>query len=273
MKRLGCSHILAGVCLAVAVTARGDDDLLAQSLYQQVEVQNGGTIRGIVHLSGEAPPVQDFEVTKNEDHCGITKRSPRLSMSGGGVRNAVVFIEEITAGKAITTATAVLNQEDCEYDPHVLIHQLGEPLVIVNTDPILHNVHAYRMRATRPRSIVNIAQPRQGQRITISARRFRTPGLVMAICDAGHPWMSAHIMVAEHPYYALTDESGGFTLNNVPAGNYRLRMWHEGVALIETAFEDGKPKRYYFEEPYEMTQEVIVPPNGDVKVDFELTLR
>ena len=274
MKRLACSHILAGVCLTVAVIGRGGNELLAQSLYQEVEVQNGGTIRGIVHLSGEAPPVRDFEVTKNEDHCGITKRSPRLSISRSGVQNAVVFIEEITAGKAIaTTTTAVLNQEDCEYDPHVLIHPLGEPLVIVNSDPILHNVHAYRMRAARPRSIINIAQPRQGQRITISARRFRTPGLVMAICDAGHPWMSAHIIVAEHPYYALTDESGEFTLNNVPPGSYRLRMWHEGVALIETALEDGKPKRYYFEEPYEITQEVIVPPNGDVKVDFQLTLR
>ena len=275
MKRLVYSHILTGLCLAVAVIGREGDKLLAQSQYEEIEVTNGGTIHGTVHLSGEAPSVRSFEVTKNQDQCGVTKPSPRLSVgNSNGVRNAVVFIEEITQGKAITrTPTAVLDQRDCEYDPHVLIHPLGEPLHVVNSDSILHNVHAYQIRATRPRSILNVAQPRQGQRITISARRFRTPGRVLAICDAGHPWMSAHIIVAEHPYYTMTDESGEFTLDHVPPGSYRLRMWHEGIAVIQTELADGKPKRYYFEEPYETVWEVIVPPNGEVRVDFELTLR
>ncbi len=85
--------------------------------------------------------------------------------------------------------------------------------------------------------------------------------------------MSAYIVVAEHPYYALTDANGEFTLDDVPPGPYRLRLWHEGVAVTETSFEKGKPKRYYFEDPYELTKDVIVPPNGETTVEFELQLR
>ncbi len=274
MKRLAYSPVLAGAWLAVALVGRGDNVTLTQSSYQEIEVKDGGTIHGIVRLSGDAPAPDELEITKNADYCGSSKPSPRLIVGeNGGVQNAVVSIEGITQGKKIARdKTPVLDQRDCEYQPHISILPVGTGLEIVNSDPILHNVHGYRL-GSRRRSVFNLAQPKRGQRVLIKARRFRSPGLILATCDAGHAWMSAYIVVAEHPYYALTDADGEFKLDHVPPGSYRVRMWHEGVTVIQTELEHGKPKKYHFEEPYEMVREVIVPPNGRVTIDFELTLR
>ena len=275
MRGLVYSPIIAGICLAVALVGWRGNALLRQSAYEEVEVEDGGTIRGVVRLVDDVSTAEDFEVTKDHDYCGAKKPSPRLRVGEANeVQNAVVSIEGIARGKGFASdATPSLSQRECEYEPHVLILPVGQQLEIVNNDPILHNVHGYDLRRSRPRSIFNIAQPIQGQRILIKAKRFRAPGLVLATCDGGHAWMSAYIVVAEHPYYALTDANGEFTLDDVPPGPYRLRLWHEGVAVTETSFAKGKPKRYYFEEPYELTKDVIVPPNGETTVEFELQLR
>ncbi len=274
MKGSAYVPILAGICLTFAIVGWGDYGILTQSPYQEIEVKDGGTIHGIVRLRGDASEIENFEITKNADYCGNDKPSPRLVVGeSNGVQNTVVSIEGITQGKKIDRdITHVLDQRDCEYAPHVLILPLGEPLEILNSDPILHNVHGYTLRERR-RSIFNIAQPVQGQRVLIRAKRFRSPGLVLTTCDAGHAWMSGYIVVAEHPYYTLTDANGAFILDNVPPGSYRLRTWHEGVSVIETEVEHGKPKKYHFEQPYEITQEVIILPNGEVRVEFELALR
>ena len=46
-------------------------------------------------------------------------------------------------------------------------------------------------------------------------------------CDAGHTWMNGWIYVFDHPYYAVTDEAGTFTIKDVPAGEHTLELWHE----------------------------------------------
>ncbi|MFQ5680373.1 MAG: hypothetical protein ACE5HP_13055 [Gemmatimonadota bacterium] len=273
--------ILVGSCVGAGLHASKSQQALEsqeapeRSLYEETVVGDGGTIRGIVRLADGAPGLEEFPVTKNADVCGATKPSPRLRVSENrGVPDAVVAIEGITRGKPMgREEVPLLLQRDCEYHPHVQVVPVGGPLEIVNDDPVLHNVHGYERRGERWRTIFNIAQPVQGQRARISERRFRSPRLVRATCDAGHAWMSAYVVVGEHPYYAVTDANGEFSLEDVPPGSYTLRMWHEGVAVVETEFEDGKPKKYHFEAPYEVIREVVVPPNGMVRVEFELVLR
>jgi hypothetical protein len=85
--------------------------------------------------------------------------------------------------------------------------------------------------------------------------------------------MSGYVIVADHPYYALSGPDGKYALTDVPPGSYRLKMWHEGVIVSRTELEHGIPKKYYFEEPYEVTQDVAVPAHGKVTMDFDLVLR
>jgi len=259
-------------CLALL---GGRGELTAQSNYKEIAVTNGGTIRGEVRLAGELPTTLRLTVSKDAKYCGVNKSSPRLRLGKSkGVQNTIVWLEGIAEGKKNTTTNKqlVLDQLKCEYTPHVLLLPYGSALDIVNSDPILHNVHAYE-GADNGRTLFNIAQPIKGQRTTVKQTQFRKPGLYLATCDAGHPWMNAYIMVADHPYFALTDASGGFVFEHVPPGQYKLRMWHEGVAIVQTEMENGKAKAYRYEEPYEDVKEVSLSPNGKAAVDFTFTLR
>jgi len=248
--------------------------LLAQSSYKEIQVKDGGTIRGIVRLVGDASKAGTMEITKDDKICGRRKPSPRLTVGKNkGVQNAVVCLEEISQGKKTPGKEKfVLDQRKCEYVPHVMILPAGAQMEIVNSDPILHNVHAYDL-TSESRTAFNIAQPIKGQRTPIKTTQLKAPGLMLETCDAGHPWMSAYVIVADHPYYAVTDANGKFVLSDVPPGSYKLKMWHEGVVAVRTELEHEKPKKYYFEEPYEITKEVAVPPKGDVAVDFDLAPR
>ena len=145
----------------------------------------------------------------------------------------------------------------------------GTPLDIVNSDPILHNVHARENTPEGAQTIFNVAQPLRGQRTAVNLS-VKKPGIVVLSCEAGHPWMSAYVFVADHPYVAVTNDDGEFVIKGVPPGTYRIKMWHEGVRvarIIESL------QRYEYEDPYELTQEVTVTPAAETIVNFELGLR
>jgi plastocyanin len=261
------------LCLALQGGRGGE--LYAQSSYKEVTVSNGGTIQGRVRFSGDLPKKMRMVISKDEKYCGVSKVSPRLTVGKtGGLQSAVVWLEGVSEGKKNVEASKrlVLNQARCEYTPHILILPFGSSLDIVNSDPVLHNVHACD-EGDNLKALFNIAQPIKGQRTTVKHTQFKKPGLYLATCDAGHPWMNAYIMVAEHPYYALTDANGYFILDNIPPGTYKLKMWHEGVAVVKTEMENGKPKSYRYEAPYEEAKDVTVSSSGKVNVDFSFSLR
>jgi plastocyanin len=264
---------IAGLLIiAVLALSAGAD---AQSSYREISVTNGGKIVGTVKLNGERPAGSSMIVTKDDRICGVNKSLVRLKVGKTlGVANAIVSLEGIAAGKKNSGSGSrlELDQTRCEYVPHVVLVPFGETLTIMNSDPVLHNIHTHDQSAGS-KSVFNIAQPIRGQKTPIKSTLFKKPGLYSATCDAGHPWMSAFIMVTDHPYFELTDANGNFTLENVPPGRYRLRMWHEGVSVAKTEFERGKPKLYVYEEPYEIMQDVVVPEGGTVRSDFSLVLR
>jgi plastocyanin len=262
--------VLGSVCILLW----GAQTFSAEPMYKSMPVNNGGVVTGIVRLDGKAPGGLGLAITKDEAVCRGKSPPARIAVNKDGcVQNAVVSIAGITRGKPFSAGrTVVLNQQQCEYEPHVLILSAVDHLEIVNSDPVLHNVHAYdQVRGLK--TIFNIAQPIKGQRTPIKKISTTAPDVLLATCDAGHPWMSAYIIMADNPYYALTDVNGAYSIDKVPAGEYVVRLWHEGVSVIRTEMENGKPKKYTFEDPYILEQPVSVPAGGTTKVDFRLTLR
>ncbi len=245
----------------------------AEPGYKIVDVRDGGLIRGTVRMSGSA---SDFTVPTGKDDkiCGPAVLLSKLSTGrNGGVKNAVVYIEQIGEGKSFASGKKyLLDQKECKYTPHVTVLPHGAPLEIVNSDPVLHNVHISELGSGKA-SVVNIAQPIKGQRTVIQASRIRKPGFLVATCDAGHPWMSAYIMVAEHPYYSLTDRDGNYFISDIPPGDYRLVMWHEGVRVSRIDSSKGKTIRYDYEEPYMTESLVSVQKGKTTRADFQLQLR
>ncbi len=234
----------------------------AVAKYRGGSVKDGGTIEGTVTFKG-APAADKFDINKNPEVCGKGhKTSPRLVVGkGGGVKNAVVYLESIKKGKSFDGAAVTIDQEKCEYSPHVVIAEKKTEVTLKSSDAILHNIHMYGA------ATYNIPFPDKN---TIK-KKMRKSGVVEMVCDAGHGWMSAFIHVVEHPYYAVTDAKGKFSLEDVPAGKYTLKVWHEGWKIVEKIQKDGVVARYKFADPVVLTKDGVEVTAGAIaKVDFQL---
>ena len=227
--------------LLVGLVALPFSDLLA---YTGGDVKDGGTISGTVKFAGTAPAPKKLDVSKDKEVCGKSAKSDQsLVVSGGNLVNAVVTITDIKTGKKIDTSKKVkLTQKDCEYHPHVLAFPAGSTLEIENPDGILHNIHSY----SKVNTPFNMAQPKFKKTMEV---KIEKPEVISVKCDV-HGWMSGWLVATENPYVAVTDNSGGFKLTDVPAGTYNVEVWHETL---------GKT-----------SQKVTVPAKGDAKVNFEM---
>lgn len=176
-----------------------------------------GTITGKVVLAGAPPQPKKIPVTKNKAKCGTEKLSEDLVVGPDkGVRWAVVSLVGATTGGP--AHKAVLDQKGCQFIPHVVVVPAGTKLTILNSDRILHNIHTY----STENPAINKAQPGFRKKMKV---KFSKPEIVKVACDA-HSWMTGWIVVADTPT-AVTDEKGSFTLADVPAGTYTLKVWHE----------------------------------------------
>ncbi len=191
--------------------------------YTVVDVADGGTIRGTVRFVGTVPAPRTVSVTEDTETCGETQIMQLVQVgSQDGLANAVASLVDISRGAALEQATPpALDQRGCRFAPHVVIAAAGEPVHVLNNDPFTHNVHTVSFD-NRP---VNRAQPRSLTQIEVT---FNVPEKVRVKCDI-HAWMSAWIVVVDHPYQAITDEGGSFVIENVPPGTYTLEVWHESV--------------------------------------------
>ena len=230
-----------------------------------------GRIRGVVRFDGAVPETVRRPNTKDTSTCASSVSLTRLSLGpDNGVLHAFVYLDGAPSdGPAVARTSVLVDQKQCEYAPASMVVAPGATLDIINSDPILHNVHAREMTPDGPLTIFNIAQPIRGHRSTVDISTAK-PGIVTLSCEAGHPWMRAHLFVASHPYVAVTGKAGEFVIDDVPAGTYPIRMWHEGIR-VERVIESLQ--RYEYEPPYTLSQDVTVPPAGEAIVNFALSLR
>ncbi len=198
-----------------------------ETAYTTVTAMASGTVAGTVTYAGTAPAPAKLQVTKDVAVCGKEGHVDESLVVGAnkGIKDVVVSIKGIKSGKSLDALGAefVLDQKVCAYRPHVVIVPVGKPLKILNSDGILHNIHTYGKKNPAK----NIAQPKFKKELT---ETFTQPEIVPVKCDV-HGWMSAWIVVAEHPYYAVTDASGKFSIADVPAGTYTVEFWQEKLGM------------------------------------------
>ena len=237
--------------------------------YDEVDVKDGGQIIGHVKFVGSVPKFAPIKVNKNEDYCGNEKPSEVLTVGkDGGVRFAVGYLENVEKGKAITRNKQTdLDQKKCVFTPHVFTMVKGTDLATTNSDPILHNAN---MEVKEPTDgddkigiqMFNFGQPKQNQ---VYVKKVRKIGQVKLTCDS-HTHMRSFAMVFDHPYHAVTDETGAFTIDNIPSGKYTLKVWHESWKMTGQD-KDGRP---LYDKPVILSKEVDVPAKGIVHINFDL---
>jgi plastocyanin len=182
-----------------------------------------GDITGRVAFAGPLPPRAKTPVTIDQYICGKEKDAEDLVLGPkGGVQNAVVWIENPPAGAKwpAEPPKVEMDQKGCVFVPRVVVVPVNGTVDFLNSDRLLHNLHSL----SKDNAQFNRTQPR-GRTIPIT---FTRPELVPIVCDL-HSWMKSWVVVAEHPYYAVTDASGAFRIAGVPPGKYRLRMWQEAL--------------------------------------------
>jgi hypothetical protein len=244
---------------------------VAQGDYQVISVPDGGTISGAIKWSGPVPHELDFPVTKDPQICAPdgnkTVSLERLIVgSEGGVANTIVYLKNISAGKALELPEQRrhLDQRHCRYIPHILLVPQNAALQMQSSDATLHTIHMDGA------ATYNLPFPFPNQ---ISSRNMATPGLVNLRCNGGHVWMNAEMMVVPHPYYAVTDESGRFEFTSVPPGTYQIVAWHEGWNLAgkEQAYDvltERTVQRPVFSQPKTWEKSVTVNANQPTTVNF-----
>ncbi len=214
--------------------------------YEATAVSGSGSIVGAVKFNGKAPARKKVKITRDKKVCGKeTKYTESLIVAkDGGLKNVVVRLTDIKKGRKFEVPSAFeIDQGGCQFRPHVSIVQVGKPFVLINKDGILHN---FRTTGTI-NPILNKAQPKFKKRLKI---KIDKPEILRINCDV-HEWMRGWLVVAEHPYYSLTDESGSFEIDNIPPGTYNLEVWHETL---------GK-----------QTSKVTVKAKKKINISFEMT--
>jgi plastocyanin len=136
---------------------------------------------------------------------------------------SVVYVDAI-AGKTFSppTAHAVMDQKGLRFQPHLLIVQQGATVDFLNSDTVSHNV-AWTLVTAEKRIPHNLGTWPKGEK---RSYQFATPGVEMLTCYI-HPEMLAYIVVSPTPYYAETEKSGDYKIDNIPDGSYTVVAWHE----------------------------------------------
>jgi len=112
----------------------------------------------------------------------------------------------------------------------------------------------------------------------VISRQMTNAGVVNLRCNGGHVWMNAEMIVAPHPYYAVTDENGKFALTDVPPGQYEIVAWHEGWGVVreESAYDvltERRVQRPVFTPSRSWQKSVTVTANGNSVVEFMISER
>jgi len=123
-----------------------------------------------------------------------------------------------------STTQPVMDQKGLMFQPHLLAVQQGTTVEFLNSDKVAHNVFWISVGGNKKLGH-NLGTWPQGEKRPF---KFDNPGAVPLLCNV-HPEMSGYIVVSPTPYFATTDKSGDYKIENVPDGSYTVTAWHEGA--------------------------------------------
>jgi hypothetical protein len=249
----------------------------APETYQEISVEDGGTITGKVTMKGNIPVPRVFPLIlypfgpfckKISDGQGNVRLMEFSVDSAGGLKDAIVAVEQVKKGKPFVPIKNDFVTVDCMFHPAdvpdseqfsiksdgklhhehplVLAVQNNEPVSIVNKDPVIHNAQFFQ--SEKGNIVLNFPLP-----VSTSPRGGKLrldPGkrITQLICGM-HEFMQSWGFVVDNPYYAKTKKGGQFTIDKLPPGTYKVSAWHPHLRVLE--------------------KEVTVPANGSVALNFE----
>lgn len=145
----------------------------------------------------------------------------------GVAGESVVYVDTIQ-GKTFPAPAEhpVIDQKGLLFQPHIVVVLQGATVDFLNSDKVAHNVFwPSIMQGGKKLPGKNLGTWPQGEKRPF---KFDTPGVAALLCNV-HPEMSGYVVVSPTPYYAISDKSGNYKIENVPDGQYNVVAWHEGA--------------------------------------------
>jgi len=211
------------------------------------------SITGTITFDGKAPAIRPLAMDADPDcakkHSAPVPNEMLAIGSGNTMGNIMVWVSKgLPAGKTwpVPKAPVVLDQNGCQYKPHVMGIMVGQAYRILNSDGILHNVHTL----PKVNKAFNRAMPATVKEATTA---FDKEEAIFHIkCDV-HPWMSAWVAVFTHPFFSVTSTDGKYTISGLDPGTYEITAWHERLgtqtATVTVGSTGTKAQNFKFAAP------------------------
>ena len=212
-----------------------------------------GAVSGTILFAGKAPARVAID-TSMDPACNLGHHqvmTEQYAVNAGKLGNVFIYVKDgpgvvVGYGGPLPQPT-VLDQQNCQYVPHVVGVMQGGYVEFRNSDPTMHNIHT--MPTAIGNETIDISQGPKGPPVT---KRFDKPELMIPVRCNNHPWMNAFINVSATPFFAVSDANGHFDLRGLRPGTYTLGAVHEKLG--------------------EKTIQVTVPANGTAKTELSFAI-
>jgi hypothetical protein len=250
-------------------------------LAAQFDPATTGTLQGRVTWGGDAPQVPPFS-TRPHPLAGLGLRerqvrenpnAPQIEAVGRGIAQAVVYLRGIDPARSRPWDLPPVRVEmrdrrlfvvQGEREARVGVVRRGAAVTMLSRDTFFHSLHGDGA------TFLSLAFPDAGQPLS---RRLQQNGLVEWSSNCGYYWLRGYTFVTEHPYFAITDATGRFTLPQVPAGEYEVVCWlpNWNVARRDLDPDMAITSRVRFRPPVERVQRVSLSRQQTGAEDFHLS--
>jgi hypothetical protein len=268
-------------CLLAAIVAVMTGIGSSAWAYEEIPVTEGGTIVGTVTLEGKVPRPKGYNLITLPDqiYCGRISDGQGWRLlqpfnvgQAGQFRDVVVYLENVEKGKSFDHVQAPrIEAKDCQFVPFTTVVREKQDVVVVNMDPVMHDIQAYETSQLGPRVLFNVPLPMNPQhprdlKDRSDAAMYHkhlagepmkqlvgmTKGRRVFVMQCGfHAYMESWGLAMENPYYALTDQDGRFEIGDIPPGTYKMVIWHPYL---------GGTKE----------QTITIQPKSQAKVDIQI---
>ena len=213
--------------------------------YRPMAVGTSAGITGAVTLQSGKPD-SVVVVARDQGVCGdsatVTSSSPS---------SVLVWVEGIASGKPLPTVRREkLTIEHCRFAPRVLAVVTGTTINVSSQDRAMTTSRFYREGGGKP--VDEIWTVDAGQ--VVPSEKIAAEAGIVEVRSVQQPWTRGYIAVFDHPYFAVADDRGSFTIDSLPPGTYTVKVWHERL---------DKPSE----------QRVVVGQGGAGRLDLSLNLQ
>jgi hypothetical protein len=210
--------------------------------------ESTGTIQGRVTWQGELPMVPPFHVRSYLDYVNASRlrgeypnpHAPAIDPEMRGVRDVVVILRDVKhspskpwshATVEVVTDAERLTVSQGKQHGHIGFVRRGDRVGFLQRDTVYHAL------AARGAAFFTLPLVKPDRS---THRRLDKAGIVELSEGMGLFWRRAYLFVLEHPYVALSDQTGKFVLDHVPSGTYHVSAWLPNWLSQTVAVSVGK---------------------------------